>query len=225
MLTQLIRYAGNLVDLRGLLRSSCQANFTSDDKDDDDDNVFDPLLDSEELVVINVDTAEPTDIQGDKGTPFLMDAEQKWHQQHIKWSQHQRMCCDEVNCQKKGPKGEQTLEKLTRQHTLQLKKRNGIKLYYLLAFFLAGGAAFVVNDINFFMVDRVLCFLFFEHIWKPPPWHHFKKESFFLQLQKKIFRISVCTEVLHMLLWTSKIWRISTAASIPTKKTQVTTLP
>ncbi len=47
---------------------------------------------------------------------------------------------------------------------LRLKKRNQLKLYYLLAIFLAGGAAFVVDDIYFVMVDWVLCFLFFEHI-------------------------------------------------------------
>jgi hypothetical protein len=65
---------------------------------------------------------------------------------------------------KKGPKGKQTLEKLMQQHTLQLKNRNQIKLYYLLAFFLAGGAAFMVDDVDFVMLNRVLCYLFFEHI-------------------------------------------------------------
>jgi hypothetical protein len=67
MLTQLIWYTGNLVDLRGLSKSSCLANFTSNNA----------LLDSEELVVVNVDAAEPTDIKGDKETLFFMDAEQK----------------------------------------------------------------------------------------------------------------------------------------------------
>jgi hypothetical protein len=77
MLTQLIRYAGNLEDIRGLSKSSCLANFMSNDKEDNDEDIIDPLLDGEELVVVNVNAAEPTDIKGNKGTPFFMDAEQK----------------------------------------------------------------------------------------------------------------------------------------------------
>jgi hypothetical protein len=77
MLTQLIWYAGNLVDLWGLLKSSCLANFISNNKGDDNNNVIDHLLNGEELVVVNVNVAEPTDIKGDKGTSYLMEAEQK----------------------------------------------------------------------------------------------------------------------------------------------------
>ncbi len=75
MLIQLIPwYAGNLVDFWGLPRSSCQADFTIDDNDED---VVDPFIDKEELVVVKGNTAEPTDTVMDEGTPFLMDAEQK----------------------------------------------------------------------------------------------------------------------------------------------------
>jgi hypothetical protein len=74
------------------------------------------------------------------------------------------MRCVEADRQKKESKGKQTLEKLMRQYMLQLKKRNQKKLYYLLVFFLVGGATFMVDDVDFVMVDRVLCCLFFEHI-------------------------------------------------------------
>jgi hypothetical protein len=37
MLIQLIRYAGNLADLRGLSRSSCRADVTKQGDDEDDD--------------------------------------------------------------------------------------------------------------------------------------------------------------------------------------------
>jgi hypothetical protein len=40
--------------------------------DDDDDNVVDAFVD-DELVVVSVDPAEPTDIVGDDGTPFFVD--------------------------------------------------------------------------------------------------------------------------------------------------------
>jgi hypothetical protein len=77
MLTQLIWYAGTLVDLWGLLKSSCLANFTINNKDNDNNDVIDHLLNGEELVVVNVNAAEPTDIKGDRGTSFLMEAEKK----------------------------------------------------------------------------------------------------------------------------------------------------
>jgi hypothetical protein len=87
MLTQLMRSTGNLVDLWGLPRSSCQADFTIQDNDDNNNNIINPFVDDEELVVINVDAAEPTDIVEDEGTLYLIGAEQKRHQQHIKQSQ------------------------------------------------------------------------------------------------------------------------------------------
>jgi hypothetical protein len=77
MLTQLIRYVGNLVDLWRLSNRSCRANFTSNNEDDNNNDVIYPLHNSEELVVVNVIMAEPIDIKGVKGAPFLMDAEQK----------------------------------------------------------------------------------------------------------------------------------------------------
>ncbi len=60
MLVQLIRYAGNLADLWGLLRSSCRANVAKqgDDKDDDLINHFEEFG---ELNVVIVDTAARTD--------------------------------------------------------------------------------------------------------------------------------------------------------------------
>jgi hypothetical protein len=39
----------------------------------DDNNVVDAFMD-DELVVVSVDVAEPTNIVGDDGTPFLVDA-------------------------------------------------------------------------------------------------------------------------------------------------------
>jgi hypothetical protein len=46
-----------------------------DNNDDNNDNVIDPFVNNEELVVVNANAAEPTDIVGDKGTPYLMGAE------------------------------------------------------------------------------------------------------------------------------------------------------
>jgi hypothetical protein len=61
-----------LGDNIGLPKSSCHADFTFKDNDDD---VIDAFVD-DELVVVSVDMAEPTDIMGDDGTPFFVDAKQ-----------------------------------------------------------------------------------------------------------------------------------------------------
>ncbi len=75
MLVQLIRYAGNLADLWGLLRSSCRANVAKqgDNKDDDLINHFEEFG---ELNVVIVDTAARTDSLGETGTLFLAVARQ-----------------------------------------------------------------------------------------------------------------------------------------------------
>ncbi len=81
MLSQLIRCNGNLVDLRGVSTKSCQVDFTiNDDKEDDGENdgsVDNPFDDSKELVAVSVEAAEPTEVVGDKGGAFLMEAKQK----------------------------------------------------------------------------------------------------------------------------------------------------
>jgi hypothetical protein len=51
----------------GLNRNSCQADFTINDNIND--NVIDAFI-GDELVVIDIDTAEPTNMVGDNGTPF-----------------------------------------------------------------------------------------------------------------------------------------------------------
>ncbi len=61
-----------MVDNIRLPRSCCCAAFTINDNDDDIVNAF---VD-DELVVISVDAAEPTNIVGDDGTPFFVDAKQ-----------------------------------------------------------------------------------------------------------------------------------------------------
>ncbi len=73
MLIQLIRYAGNLADLRGLSRSSCRADVAKqgNDKDGDLINRFEEFG---ELNVVIVDTAVQTDSIGETGTLFLADA-------------------------------------------------------------------------------------------------------------------------------------------------------
>jgi hypothetical protein len=58
------------VDYIVLPKSSCHANFTIDN---DDDNVVNTFVD-DKLVVVSVDVSEPTDIMGDDGTPFFVDA-------------------------------------------------------------------------------------------------------------------------------------------------------
>ncbi len=75
MLIQLIRYAGNLADLRGLSRSSCWADVAKEgDKEDDDSiNRFEEFG---ELNVIIVNTAVRTDSIGETGMLFLADARQ-----------------------------------------------------------------------------------------------------------------------------------------------------
>jgi hypothetical protein len=81
MLSQLIRCDGNFVDLRGVSTKSCWVNFRiNDDKEDDGENVGginDPFNDSKELVAVSVEAAEPTEVIGDKGGAFLMEAKQK----------------------------------------------------------------------------------------------------------------------------------------------------
>jgi hypothetical protein len=52
----------------------------NDDKEDDgknDGGVDDPFDDSKELVAVSVEVAEPTEVIGDKGGAFLMEAKQK----------------------------------------------------------------------------------------------------------------------------------------------------
>ena len=52
----------------------------NDDKEDDgknDGGVDDPFNDRKELVTISVEAAEPTEVVGDKGGAFLMEAKQK----------------------------------------------------------------------------------------------------------------------------------------------------
>ena len=69
------------MDLRGVSSKSCRVDFTIDnDKEDDgknDGGVDDPFDDSKELVAISVEAAEPTEVVGDKGGAFLMEAKQK----------------------------------------------------------------------------------------------------------------------------------------------------
>jgi hypothetical protein len=81
MLSQLIRCNGNLVDLRGVSTKGCRVDFTiNDDKEDDganDGGIDNPFDDSKELVAVSVEAAEPTEVVGDKGEAFLMEAKQK----------------------------------------------------------------------------------------------------------------------------------------------------
>jgi hypothetical protein len=76
MLIQLIRYAGNLADFWGLLRSSCRADVAKQG-DDEDDDLINRFKEFGELNVVIVDTAVWTDSVGETGTLFLADARQK----------------------------------------------------------------------------------------------------------------------------------------------------
>ncbi len=73
MLIQLIRYAGNLADLRGLSRSSCRADVAKQGNDEDDDSI-NRFKEFGELKVIIFDTAVQTDSIGETKTLFLADA-------------------------------------------------------------------------------------------------------------------------------------------------------
>jgi hypothetical protein len=81
MLSQLIRCNGNLVDLQGVSTKSCQVDFTINEGKEDDgenDGSFNNLFDdSKELVAVSVEVVEPTEVVGDKGGAFLMEAKQK----------------------------------------------------------------------------------------------------------------------------------------------------
>jgi hypothetical protein len=59
------------VDNIRLPRSSCRADFTIDNNNND--TVVHAFVD-DKLVIVSVDTAEPTNIVGDNGTPFFVDA-------------------------------------------------------------------------------------------------------------------------------------------------------
>ena len=78
MLSQLIRCNGNLVDLWGVSTKSCRVDITINDNEEDDGEndggVNDPFDDNKELVAISVEAAEPTEVVGDKGGAFLMEA-------------------------------------------------------------------------------------------------------------------------------------------------------
>jgi hypothetical protein len=94
MLIQLIRYAGNLADLRGILRSSCRADVAKqgNNKDDDSINHFDEFG---ELNVVIVDTAVWTDSVGERGMLFLADARQMGstiHRTIVKTTRSSRHC-------------------------------------------------------------------------------------------------------------------------------------
>jgi len=73
MLIQLMRYAGNLVDLQGLSRSSYWADVAKQG-DDKDDNLINRFEEFGELNVIIVNTAVRTDSVGETGMLFLADA-------------------------------------------------------------------------------------------------------------------------------------------------------
>ena len=81
MLSQLIRCDGNLVDLRGVSTKSCRVDIMiNKDKEDDGENdggIDNLFNDSKELVTVSVKAAEPTEVVGDKGGAFLMEAKQK----------------------------------------------------------------------------------------------------------------------------------------------------
>jgi hypothetical protein len=82
MLSQLIRWDANLVDLGGGSTKSCRVVFTieDDDKEDDgknDGGVSKPFNDNKELVAVSVEAGEPTDEVGEEGEPFLVESKRK----------------------------------------------------------------------------------------------------------------------------------------------------
>ncbi len=52
-------------------------NNNKEDDGKNDGSVNDPFNDSKELVAVSVEAAEPTEVVGDKGGAFLMEAKQK----------------------------------------------------------------------------------------------------------------------------------------------------
>jgi hypothetical protein len=108
MLSQLMRYAGNLEANFGVPRSSCHANFITNN---DDDNVVDAF----KLILVNVDAMEPTDVAGDNGIPFLVVTTTEIHIKQVR--------CHATNLQsqdiahqkygKKVPKDQVKLDELT----------------------------------------------------------------------------------------------------------------
>jgi hypothetical protein len=68
-------YAGNLADLRGLLRSSFRVNVAKQGNDKDD-NLINHFKELGELNVVILKTAARTDSVGEMGTLFLADARQ-----------------------------------------------------------------------------------------------------------------------------------------------------
>jgi hypothetical protein len=82
MLSQLIRWEANLVDLGGASTKSCRVVFTIEDDDEEDDGendggVNEPFNDNKELVAIIVEAGEPTDEVGEEGEPFLVESKRK----------------------------------------------------------------------------------------------------------------------------------------------------
>jgi hypothetical protein len=82
MLSQLIRWEANLVDLGGASTKSCWVIFTikDDTKEDDgknDGGVDKPFNDNKELVAVSVKAGEPTDEVGEEGESFLVESKRK----------------------------------------------------------------------------------------------------------------------------------------------------
>jgi hypothetical protein len=82
MLSQLIRWEANLVDLGGASTKSCRVVFTIEDNDEEDDGKNDgginkPFNNNKELVAVSVEAGEPTDEVGEEGGPFLVESKRK----------------------------------------------------------------------------------------------------------------------------------------------------
>jgi hypothetical protein len=82
ILSQLIRWEANLVDLGRASTKSCRVVFTikDDDKEDDgknDGSVDEPFNENKELVAISVEVREPTDEVGEEGEPFLVESKRE----------------------------------------------------------------------------------------------------------------------------------------------------
>jgi hypothetical protein len=125
MLSQLIRCDGNLVDLQGVSTKSCRVDFMiNGNKEDDgknDGSVDDPFDDNKELVAVSVEAGEPTEVVGEEGGAFLMEAKRKLRRQNIN-GLHVAMTSNV----KREQKGNRTLDTVSRLHELLKKIQNGL---------------------------------------------------------------------------------------------------
>jgi hypothetical protein len=112
MLSQLIRWEANLVNLGGASTKSCRDVFTIKDnyKEDDgknDGGIDEPFNNNKDLVAVSAKVGEPTDEAGEEGEPFLVESKKN---SIVKTSTVRvSACCNNINCKNRATRRQHQL--------------------------------------------------------------------------------------------------------------------